>query len=86
MRIVRYDPLKPGSIEPLELVGRNGVPNALYFGSRERDQVGIAVHETDPPPISNHLNDIAREQRAFATGSLLPMQDSASREVASQPE
>ena len=59
MRIVRYDPLEPGSIQPLELVGRNCVPNTLYFGSRQRDQVGIAVHETDPPAISNHLNYIA---------------------------
>src|SRR5436305_13543183 len=86
MRIVRYDPFEPGSIQPLELVGRNCVPNTLYLASRQRDQVGIAVHETDPLSISNHLDNIAREQRAFATGSLLPMQDSATRKMASQPD
>src|SRR6266568_9479606 len=86
MRIVRYDPLEPGSIQPLELVGRNCVPNTLYFGNRKGDQVGKAVHETDPPAISNHLDNIAREQRAFATVSLLPMQDSATGKMASQPD
>ena len=59
MGIVRYDPIEPGSIQPLELVGRNCVPNTLYFGGRERDQVGIAVHETDPLTISYYLNNIA---------------------------
>src|SRR5260370_1951210 len=86
MRIVRHDPLEPGSIQPLELVLLNRIPNTLYFGSRKGDQIGITVHETDPPAISNHLNNIAREQRAFATGSLLPVQDRASREMPSQPE
>lgn len=86
MRIVRHDSFEPGSIQPLELVRRNRVPDTLYFSGRKRDQVRIAVHETDPAAISNHLNDIAREQRAFATGSLLPMQDCASGEMASQPE
>ena len=44
MRIVRHDPLEPGSIQPLELVRLNRFPHTLYFGSRKRDQVGIAVH------------------------------------------
>src|SRR5260370_8218599 len=86
MRIVRHDPLEPGSIQPLELVLLNRIPNTLYFGSRKGDQIGITVHETDPPAISNHLNNIAREQRAFATASLLPVQDRASREMPSQPQ
>jgi hypothetical protein len=32
MRIVRHDPLEPGSIQPLELVRLNSIPNMLYFG------------------------------------------------------
>src|SRR5260221_3347652 len=86
MRIVRHDPLEPGSIQPLELVRLNRIPNTLYFGSRKGDQIGITGSETDPPAISNHLNNIAREQGAFATGFLLPVQDRASREMPSQPE
>ena len=86
MRIVRHDPLEPGSIQPLELVRLNRLPHTLYFGSRKRDQVGIAVHKTDPSAISNHLNNIAREQRAEALGSLLPMQDRATGKMASQPD
>src|SRR5260370_41126300 len=86
MRIVRHDPLEPGSIQPLELVLLNRIPNTLYFGSRKGDQIGITVRQTDPPPISNHLNNIAREQRAFATGSPLPAQDRPARERPSQAE
>jgi hypothetical protein len=72
MRILRHDPLEPGSIQPLELVQRNRVPHTLYFGSREWDHVGITVHETDPLAISNHLNNITREQRALSISSIFP--------------
>jgi hypothetical protein len=59
MRILCHEPLELGSIQPLELIWSNRVPNTLYFGSRKGDQIGIAVHETDPSAIRNYLDNMA---------------------------
>ena len=72
MRIVRHDPPEPGSIQPLELVRLNRIPNTLYFGSSKGDQIGITVHETDPVAIGDNRDDVPGKQLPVSTRRLAP--------------
>ena len=48
----------------------------------QRDQVRVAAHEADFPPVRQQLDDIAGQQRAAPLGTVAPMQHGAAIEMA----
>src|SRR5579859_293327 len=84
MRILHHDALEPRSVQTLELIWLDHIPNALYLGGGKRNEIRKTIHKADPAAISRHRDNIARQQRAPASGSLLPVQDGTPGEMPSQ--
>jgi hypothetical protein len=81
--ILLHDPPPPRAIETVERVRRDHVRDALHRGSRQRDQVGVAVHEADVAAILHDLEDVPAQQGAAPLGARRPVQHRATREMAS---
>src|SRR5437879_2720138 len=49
--------------------------------SRQRDVIGVGVHEADVLAVSDNLDDVAGQQRPLAACAALPVQHRAAIEV-----
>src|ERR1051325_322368 len=69
------------TVNPVKSKWLDRLDNPLNGSGRKRDVVGVAIHETDVLAVRHDLDNVARQQRPFASRSTGPMQDRTAVEM-----